>query len=196
MPDSNNNRPSTSSVVDRNSLAGSADGGQLSTVNKVPWRKESKEGRIHETSSISGLPVSTHITSSGHSRDASPESTIAQYSTEKLAEPLPRRLKHKPQTIGVRERNAWSKDLTPSQNGTYRDSMAAGFPQSASPKKPKNRGLRSIIRRMFGKSSVKNRISMPAPATYHHVQFTAHLDVECADVLKGSKHLHHLRDRS
>ena len=176
MPDSNNNPPRISSLVDGNSLASSTDGGQLSTVHEIPWRNQSKETRVHETSYITGLPANRHITSSGHSRDASPGSTIAQYSTEKLAEPLPRRLKHKPQTIGVRERNAWSKDLTPSQNGTYRDSMAGGFPRPASPKRPKDRGLRAIIRRMFGKSSVKNRISMPAPVTYHNVQPTIDVD--------------------
>lgn len=163
----NNNQP-RSTAVDRNSAVSSSDGGQLSTVYEDPRYKQNKETRVRESSSLTGLLSKTHKTPSGNSRDASPGSAIEKFYSEKTAEQPPRRLKHKPQSIGARERNTWSRDTTPLQNGTHRDSMAPEFPKTESSKKPKNRSLRTIIRRMFGKSTVKNRISMPAPTTYRN----------------------------
>lgn len=172
----NNNQP-RSIAVDRNSAVSSSDGGQLSTVYEDPRYKQNKEIRVRESSSLTGLLSKTHKTPSGNSRDASPGSAIEKFYSEKAAaEQPPRLLKHKPQSIGARERNTWSRDTTPLQNGTHRDSMAPEFPKSESSKKPKNRSLRTIIRRMFGKSTVKNRISMPAPTTYRNVSWTSSLD--------------------
>lgn len=172
-----NNNQLRSSVVDSNSLVSSTDGGQLSTVYEDPRTKPNKELRVRESSSLTGLLSKTHKTPSGNSRDASPGSAIEKFYSEKTLEQPPRRLKHKPQSIGARERNAWSRDTTPLQNGNDRGSMAPEFSKAESPKKAKNRSLRTIIRRMFGKGTVKTRISMPAPAAYRNVSGTRHLDV-------------------
>ncbi|KAL8948037.1 MAG: hypothetical protein Q9222_005740 [Ikaeria aurantiellina] len=69
----------------------------------------------------------------------------------------------------IQERPAWSSilasDGTPAslRNGSYRTSMNGASPQ---PKKPKSGGLRSTLRRIFGRRSEKNRISLPAPVGY------------------------------
>ncbi|MCJ1469560.1 hypothetical protein MMC07_008194 [Pseudocyphellaria aurata] len=163
-----NNNPLRSWVVDRNSAASSTDGGQLSTVYEDPRTRQIKESRVRESSSLTGLRSKTYKTPSGNSRDASPGSAIEKFYCEKVAEQPRRSLKHKSQSIGVREQNAWSRDTTPLQHGTDRDSMAPEFPKPQSPKKTKSRSLKTIIRRMFGKGTVKNRISMPAPTTYRN----------------------------
>lgn len=167
----NNNQP-RSLVVDRNSVVSSTDGGQLSTVYEDPRTKQIKESRVRESSSLTGLLSKTYKTPSGNSRDASPGSAIEKFYSEKVAEQPRRSLKHKPQSIAVREQNAWSRDTTPLQNGTYRDSMAPELPKPESPRKTKSRSLKTIIRRMFGKGTLKNRISMPAPTTYRNVSWT------------------------
>lgn len=174
----NNNQP-RSSAVERNSAVSATDGGQLSTVYEDPRTKKSKELRVRESSSLTGLLSKSHKVPSSNSRDASPGSTIEKFYSEKAAEQPPRRLKHKPQSISVREQNAWSRETTPLQNGTYRDSMAPDFPKPESLKRPKTRSLKTIIRRMFGKGTVKNRISMPAPAptAYRNVSGTRSLQV-------------------
>ena len=175
-----------------------ADGGQLSTVFEDPRTKQNKELRVRESSSLTGLLSKAYKTPSGNSRDASPGSAVEKVYSEKAAEQPPRRLKHKPQSIGVREQNAWSRDATPLQNGTYRDSMAPEFPKPEShTKKTKNRSLKTIIRRMFGKGSVKNRISLPAPITYQNVSRTPNQsECQCADCRPGPEHVHHVGDRS
>ena len=189
----NNTQPRASAAVDTNSPASSTDGEQFSTVYEVPRRDRSKESQGYETSSITGLPLNQPR--SGHSRDASPGSTIGQSYTEKLAEPGPRRLKHKPPTINLQDRDTWSKDLTPLRNGDYRDSMAAQPFMLASPKKRKNRSFGTIIRRMFGKRSVKNRISMPTPSAYHNVRLAAAPPFARANTCLGSKHFHYFCHR-
>ncbi|KAL9583600.1 MAG: hypothetical protein Q9203_005014 [Teloschistes exilis] len=69
----------------------------------------------------------------------------------------------------VQERPAWSSilnaDGTPSslRNGPTRASMNGTSPQA---KKPKSGGLKNTFRRLFGKKSAKDRISLPAPVPY------------------------------
>lgn len=179
----NNNRP-RSSALDMNSIDSSADGGQLSTVFEVPHRKHGEELRLRESSSVTGLPPSTQDLPANYSRDASPRSTAEQSYTEKLAEPPPRRLKHKPQSISARERDAWLKDTGALPNGTYEDTMAFKSPVTTSPKKLKTRGLGTIIRRMFGRRT-KDRISMPGPQSYQNVSFFKLINVIAADYRKG-----------
>lgn len=166
----NSNEPRFSSALDANSVDSSADGGQLSTVFEVPHHKHGDELRVRESSLVTGVPASTHDLPANHSRDASPKSTAEQSYTEKLVEPPPHRLKHKPQSISARERDAWLKDTGALPNGTYEDTMASKSPVTTPPKKLKNRGLGTIIRRMFGRRS-KDRISMHVPTSYQNVSF-------------------------
>lgn len=182
----NNNQPRSSSVIDKISIDSSAEGGQLSTVFEVTHRQHDEELRLRESSPVSGLPASTQELPANHSRDASPRSTAEHSYSEKLAEPPPRRLKHKPQSISARERDAWLKDAGALPNGTYEDTMSSKSPVTTTPKKLKTRGLGTIIRHMFGRRS-KNRISMPGPQSYHNVSFVKLIDVIAADSRKGSE---------
>lgn len=89
----------------------------------------------------------------------------------------------------VQERPAWSSvlntDGTPAslRNGPDRTSMTG---TSALPKKPKSGGLRNTFRRLFGRKSAKDRISLPAPVAYPR-----HVSKEQASastsILTGSK---------
>lgn len=182
----NNNQPRSSSAIDKISIDSTADGGQLSTVFEVPHRQHDEELRLRESSPVTGLPAITQELPANHSRDASPRSTAEQSYSEKVAEPPPRRLKHKPQSISARERDAWLRDAGALPNGTYEDTMSSSSPVIATPKKLKTRGLGTIIRRMLGRRS-KNRISMPGPQSYHNVSFAKLIHVIVADSRKGSE---------
>ena len=182
----NNNQPRSSSTIDKISIDSSADGGQLSTVFEVPHRQHDEELRLRESSPVTGLPAITQELPANHSRDASPRSTAEQSYSEKVAEPPPRRLKHKAQSISARERDAWLKDAGALPNGTFEDTMSSRSPVITTPKKLKTRGLGTIIRRMFGRRS-KNRISMPGPQSYHNVSFVKLINVIAADSRKGSE---------
>lgn len=191
----NNNKPRSSSALDANSIDSSADGGQLSTVFEVPHYKHGEELRVRESSLVTGVPASTQDLPANHSRDVSPRSTAEQSYTEKLVEPPPRRLKHKPQSISARERDAWLKDAGALPNGIYEDTMASKSPVTTLPKKLKTRGLGTIIRRMFGRRS-KDRISMPGPQSYQNVSFVKLLNVIAADYRKGPEQFYNICSRS
>lgn len=160
-----NDETGISPVVNSPSPVGAADAAQLSTASKVDPRTLNYESKAHQASSITGLPLKFHRPQSGPSRDASPSSTIEKVYDEKLAEQAPRRLRHKPQSIRPGEQQNRSKDLTPLRDGTDCDSMADDYPGQTTPKKAKSRGLRTMIRRLFSRKPVKNRISMPAQVT-------------------------------
>ena len=76
-----------------------------------------------------------------------------------------RTLTKKPaEAIAARDQAAWSKELASLGNEAHRESIVdPGFARSSA-RKPMKRGLRTIIRRLFGRKLAKNRISMPAPA--------------------------------
>ncbi|KAL8809776.1 MAG: hypothetical protein Q9200_003129 [Gallowayella weberi] len=59
----------------------------------------------------------------------------------------------------LQERPTWSKVLN--YDGTH-----AAIRDEPQPKKSKNGGLRNTFRRLFGRKSAKNRISLPAPVVY------------------------------
>ncbi|KAL8692477.1 MAG: hypothetical protein Q9218_002513 [Villophora microphyllina] len=83
--------------------------------------------------------------------------------------PSSRPVSRKGPVTRVQERPTWSNvlnaDGTPSslRNGPTGESMSGTSPQ---PKKPKSGGLRNTFRRLFGRKSAKDRISLPAPAIY------------------------------
>ncbi len=121
-------------------------------------------------SAISGQPLSTNIPRTSWSRDASPGSFIGHVYTEKIPEKSPPRLLYRQSTFYEREQTEWPRrsDVlpTPLRYGIYHDSMADDL--SKAPQKRKSGGLRTALRRIFGRKSAKNRISLPAPAEVHH----------------------------
>lgn len=170
----------TSTTGESNSLVSSNDGGHLATVYEVTPHTRSRDSKFREATSIISLPLETPRPRSGQSRDGrtSPDNGIDPMSGEKLPIHTGRSLKHKSQTIGARERSAWSKELTTLGDETYRDSMADDRFTSLARQRPKSRGFRTMIRRLFGRKLTKNRISMPAPATYPtNVSFPPFLSV-------------------
>ncbi|KAL9604033.1 MAG: hypothetical protein Q9219_000795 [cf. Caloplaca sp. 3 TL-2023] len=92
-----------------------------------------------------------------------PKSRIAP-AIEPPSRPLPRK-SHRPR---VQERPPWSSvldsDGTPNslRNGPRNGSMNG----TLQPKKPKVGGIRNTFRRLFGRKSAKDRISLPAPVDY------------------------------
>lgn len=158
----------TSPVVSSHSPIGAAHGAQLSTVYEADPHKSSHDPRAHRTSHISGFATKPHRTRSERSCDASPSSTIEGVYDEKVAEQIPRRSEPKLPKAELRKQQNRSNDPTPSRDGTDRDPMADDRPGRTTPKKAKGHGLKIMIRRLFSKKSVKNRISMPAPVIDPH----------------------------
>ncbi len=123
-------------------------------------------------SKTSGQSLSIHIPRTSWSRDASPGSFIEHVYSEKIPEKFPRRRLHREPTLNNREKTEGSKALsgtpTPLRNGIYGDSMADDLSKPATPQKRKSGGLRTAIRRIFGRKSAKNRTSLPNLAEGHH----------------------------
>ena len=116
-------------------------------------------------STINGQPLSTHFPQTSWSRDASPGSFVGQVSSEKIPEQSSHRLPYR-QSIPNSQEQVKGSDgvVTPQRNGIYRDSMADDLSKPADTPKRKSSGLRTTLRRIFGRKSAKNRISLPAPA--------------------------------
>ena len=131
------------------------------------------------------------------SRDPSSGSGVGQMYNEKTRGPSPRKIQKRPSTARSQGRKSSSKDDEPAimQNGSHHVSMADSA-KLPTPTKRKKSGLGGVIRRIFGRRSVKNRISLPGPVEHrHHVGFARQLlDIELT--FKGSAQLHHLALRS
>ena len=123
-------------------------------------------------STIGGQPLSAQIPRTSWSRNASPGSFVEHIYSEKIPEKSPRRRLHRQSTLTDRRQTVGSKGSyvapTPLRNGTYGDSMADDLSKSATPQKHRSGGLRTAIRRIFGRKSAKNRISLPAPVEVRH----------------------------
>lgn len=98
-------------------------------------------------------------------------------------EPYSRPISRKGPNARTGERPAWSSvlnsDGTPESlcNGPNRTSMNDTSSQS---RKPKSGGLRNTFRRLFGRKSQKDRISLPAPVGYpRHVSSKRNLLTLC-----------------
>ncbi len=163
----NDMRP-TSTTLESSNLVSSHDGGQLPTVHEVAPRTRNRNSRFREATSTVSLPLETHRPRDDRSRDASPASILDPIPGDKFPAHTRRSLKHHPPGTGTRERSAWSKELTSSGDETYRDSMADAEPAPSPARRPTKRGWRTVIRRLFGRTLAKNRISMPAPAQASH----------------------------
>ena len=137
-------------------------------VVQPPSTSEGPDDPFSSTvSTISGQPLSAQIPRTSWSRDASPGSYIEHVYSEKIPDKSPRRRLHRQSTLTDREGTGGSKGSnvapTPLRNGTYGDSMADDLSKSATPQKRKSGGLRTAIRRIFGRKPAKNRISLSAP---------------------------------
>lgn len=106
--------------------------------------------------------------SNGNPRGPSPgESAVGQAYTEKVRGLSPKRIQYRQSTARSQARKSSLKeDASAMQNGTHHTSMADSKPP-ISPKRKKS-GLGTVIRRIFGRRSVKNRISLPAPVEHRH----------------------------
>lgn len=124
-------------------------------------------------SAIGEQPLRAYIPLTSWSRDAS-RSSFGHVYSEKIPERSPRRLLYTQSAFNNQEQTAWSKASdgipTPIRYGTYRDSMADDLSRPI-PRKRKSGGLRAAIRRIFGRKSAKDRISLPAPAEVHIVSY-------------------------
>ena len=122
-------------------------------------------------STISGQPLSAHVLRTSWSRDASPGSLVEHIYTEKIPEKSPRRRLYKQSASHDREHTGESKgsNVAPKslRNGTHGDSMADELSKSVTPQNRKSGGLRTAIRRIFGRKPANNRISLPAPVEAH-----------------------------
>lgn len=92
--------------------------------------------------------------------------SVGQIRVEKVHEQSPRRVLRRPSTARSLGHKPSSKDDEPvsMRNGTNHTSMVETSIQTS--KKRKKGGLGTVIRRLFGRRSVKNRISLPAPVNY------------------------------
>lgn len=195
-----NEVPRTSTIAESSSLVSSNDGGQLATVDKLAPLTRSRDSKFREATSIISLPLETSRPRSRRSRDASPESAIDPMSEEKFPSHPRRSLKNPAQAIGTRDRSAWSKELTSIGDETYRDSMADEGGALSPPRKPAKRGLRTMIRRLFGRKLAKSRISMPAPAPTTYLANVS-LPPPALEIdgglthRKGPKYIHHVCGR-
>ena len=111
---------------------------------------------------------STHRSRSRGSQDGSPTGYTVQVYSEKPPEHVPQRLRRREPKART-QRPRWSSMLN--ADGTsisHNDAPNQETVIGASPraKKPRGGGLRGTFRRLFGRKSSKDRISLPAPVPY------------------------------
>ena len=159
-------RTETSPLTGPSSLGSAVDPQGLSTVPEVPSRGANYHGdgsldkRLHSNTQ----PL-------GDSRDASLESSIGRSYEEKQSEPTAQHLRHRDPTTQT-ARRAWQRPEGPSSpqqngHGNYRDMGPNRLSTKPTPpKKEKKGGLRNTLRRMFGRRSTRDRISVPNPPVY------------------------------
>ena len=144
------------------------DGGQLSTVIEVPRSRHGIEQDLQDFAMANGMSQSIHAHPADGSLQGSQSSSVGPISNEKLRERSPRSIQYRASTIKSQGRRLSTKDEPlPTHNGHFRASMSDPS-KPPSPKKRKKSGLGTVIRRIFGKRSVKNRISLPAPTENHY----------------------------
>lgn len=123
--------------------------------------------------------------------------SLGQIHAEKVHEQPPRRVLRRPSARSLgRKPSSKEDEPAPIRNGTNHPSMAETSLQTS--KKRKKGGLGTVIRRLFGRRSVKNRISLPAPVDHRkhdpHTFITSPSDLKpqraasapSADLLRSS----------
>lgn len=144
------------------------DGGQLSTVFKVPRSRHGIEKDLHDFAMVNGVSESIRAHPASGSHEGSPTSSVGQIYNEKLRERPPGHAPYRQSNAKLRGRRPSTRDdFLPMHNGHTSVSMTDPS-KLPSPNKRKKSGLGSVIRRIFGKRSVKDRISLPAPTESHY----------------------------
>ena len=158
-------RSETSPLTEPSSLGSAIDPQGLSTVHEVSHHSINSP----DTRSLDNrLRSETHDV--GHSGDASLKSSAEHSYDEKHLEQIPHRLRHTTPTQCPKQ--AWQypqKPLGPLQNGNGSHTNMGPERLSTKPTSPKRErrgGLRNTLRRMFGRRSTRDRISVPNPAVY------------------------------
>jgi len=141
---------------------------QPPNISEIKQYKLSNGQPTHATC-VSEPLVGVVVPSSAISRGPSPGGSVGPNNTEKPRGPSPRSVLKRPSTARSQVRKSSLRDdaSAPMQNGTHHISMADSSKLPGSPKR-KRSGLGTVIRRIFGRRSVKNRISLPAPVEHHH----------------------------
>ena len=150
------------------------DGGPLSTVIEVPRSRHGIEKDLQAFAMAKGMSESVHAHPADDSLKGSQSSSVGPISNERLRERSPRPNQYRASITKSQGRRPSTRDEPlPMHNGHVRASMSDPSKLPA-PKKRKKSGLGTVIRKIFGKRSVKNRISLPAPTENHfHVQWFA-----------------------
>ena len=139
-----------------------SDSEQLATVFEVPRSKRGLQKEVQDYDGIFGAPPA------GGSHEGSRNGSVGHIHNEKIRGQSPKRVLHRKSTARSQGRRPSTRDGSmPMQNGHVRASMADSA-MLGEPKKRKKGGLGTVIRRIFGKRSVKNRISLPAPTENHY----------------------------
>lgn len=154
----------TSPLTGPSSLGSAVDPQGLTTVHEVPQHTVQYDGDgslDHRLVSKSYAPV--------RSREASLGSSGGHSYDEKHKDEPPQRLRHTGPTQAARQ--AWQRSevlagSVRNGNGHQRDTVTDDSSKSRSPKKEKKSGFRNTIRRMFGRRTARERISVPNPAVY------------------------------
>ena len=142
------------------------DAAGLPTVHEVPHHKASHD---------SNNPMdhrSTSMNPPSGSRDASINSSIGRSYNEKdmaaEAPQVPYTTTARGSRHVIQKTDASSAKL---RKGDRRNTMGPQYAEPTSEQKPRRGGLRNTIRRIFGRRSMKDRISMPAGPVYQrHVR--------------------------
>lgn len=168
------------------------NGRQPPTASEITQYKLSNGKPTHATS-VSEPPMGLNVPSRGTSRVPSPGGSVGQNNTEKPRGPSPRRVLKRPSTARPQGQKSSFKDdaSAPLQNGTHHVSMADTSKLPASPKRKKN-GFGEVIRKLFGRRSVKNRISLPAPVEHHNNVSKSPRPLTEIDLWAGPAYLYHL----
>ncbi|KAL8790041.1 MAG: hypothetical protein Q9195_006543 [Heterodermia aff. obscurata] len=144
------------------------DGGQLSTVIELSQSRHGIEKDLQGFAMAKGMSESIHAHPADDSRQGSQSSSVGPISNEKLRERSPKTIQYRASITKPQGRRPSTRDEPlPIHNGHVRASMA-DLSKPPSSKKRKKSGLGTVIRRIFGKRSVKNRISLPAPTESHY----------------------------
>ena len=142
-------------------------GDQLSTVFEVPRSRHGIEKDLQDFAMVNGASDSIHAHPVRDSHENSPGSSVGQIYSEKLRERSPRVQGYRDSAVGPQGRRPSTKNESLRHNGQTRIStIDPSNPPST--KKRKKSGLGTVIRRLFGRRTVKNRISLPAPTENGH----------------------------
>ena len=160
MAESAGSPTDTSSLTGPTSLGSAIDPQGLSTVLEIPQHDTNPQDHGSPES-----PPRSKVHPSAVSHSASLVSSTGLDHDEKQLEVTPKRLRHTEPTQADLQPWQRSNDLSDTyQNGNgYHRSVDT---KPSSPRKEKRGGLRNTIRRMFGRRSTKDRISVPNKAVY------------------------------